>query len=156
MSEPKAVNVPYSRYSRDDKKPFRQFYNMTPAIKSQVCVCLTIDITQWKWRNFVKWEKGMANTDYHILLCNVCRKPDSFNLHRCIDCGEIFVKDFYATFCYDMPRCWDCTQEFPTGCYNLSGTCIEADQSKWVAPMLPKPKIFAADDLNDFASSLGI
>lgn len=150
MSEPRATNRPYSRYNTQEAKPFRQIHNMPLSLRQLVCTCETVDVTKWKWYDILTWHPGLPNTDYHILVCNSCRKPDSYNLHKCIDCGEVFLKDFYATFCYDMPRCWNCTHEFPTGCSNVVGTCIEVDRNKWVPSVLPKPKVYADGELDAF------
>lgn len=151
--EYKATNKPYSRYNTDHKKPFRQLHNMPLYIRQLVCTCQTIDITKWKWYDFRTWEPGMPNTDYHILICNSCRKPESYNLHKCTECEEIFIKDFYSSFCYEEPLCWNCTQDFPYRCRSALGTCIAVESVCWVAPVLPKPKVYAPGELEDFLNA---
>lgn len=139
----------YAFYSKEADKPYRAYENMTPEIRAQVCTCQYTGKPMWL-------PADTDGTGYELCVCSKCRKPESFHIHGCNVCDEIFVKDFYAWFCYENPICWDCVQEEEEPCNHLKSVCKQPNRKSWVAPILPKPTVYSKQDLDDFMLELGI
>jgi len=78
---------------------FRYRYNLTSDFRERVCTCEHIKYVTGKWR------------------CGNCGLVPVHYLYKCIDCGEIFIKDFsFPWFCSVCPTCYDCSKDIAAPC----------------------------------------
>lgn len=141
MSEPE-VQFPkilpaYCLYTSDREVPERRLTLMPLEFRSQVCKCPAVGKTDSKTYNHV------------IGICGTCKKPESYYLWRCVSCENLFLRDFVSQFCVREPKCWDCSLDNPSDCSDkYHGYCeYYHPRNEWVAPVLPKPRVFTAEEL---------
>lgn len=128
----------YSVYCADRKVPERNRNLMPVEFISRVCTCVE--------------RRGYITTDQYpgiINTCSACHKPESYYLFRCTRCESLFIHDFRAPFCYDQPHCWECVNEDPYICEGHHYCQPYWTKDKWVAPVLPKPKTYTAEELDN-------
>ncbi len=54
----------------------------------------------------------------HVSCCSTCRLPFRWNLRKCTNCKEWFIKDFRTRFsgCARHTKCFDCLMEIDEPC----------------------------------------
>lgn len=85
--------------------------------------------------------------------CTVCDGLWYTNLHRCVLCDDLFIRDFFdPKFCLFFPTCWSCLPKLPWAyCVNHTPTGVVAQLFKKTKPPIGKnPKKFTQEELDDF------
>jgi hypothetical protein len=130
------VTHAYSTYCRDRFVPERNYNLMPLEFRKQVCSCVVAG------RHVRK--DSMQSL---ISVCNKCKKPESYYLHRCGICENLFLHDFRAVWCVREPKCWDCTTENPEPCDGHQYCEYWWTPDQYIPPVLPKPKVYTAEEL---------
>lgn len=128
----------YSTYCNDRFVPERNINLMPAEFKRMVCSCRD------RQSRLVRKD----NMESLLSVCSSCKKPESYYLYRCTMCESLFIHDFRAVFCYQDPCCWNCvTPADACDGHNYCEYYWRPDQ--WIAPVLPKPRVFTAEELAD-------
>lgn len=121
---------------------FRYKYNIPAEFRSRVCTC----------EQMVYTTKGPAAYG-----C-ICGKPPVHALHKCVDCGEIFIKDFsFEWFCGVCPTCYNCSKDIAAPCllHDIVPILRERFSVNNGAPLgKPKglnPKRYTEEEMKDFS-----
>ena len=135
----KRKRVGYATYCVDRFVPERNINLMPLEFRKQVCQCTGRDDQEgYLW---IFDDRGT------IKVCTACNKPESYYLHRCVSCENLFLHDFDAAFCYKAPKCWDCINEDPDCCEGHNYCISFLLRKDWIPPVLPKPKTFTEEEL---------
>lgn len=83
-------------------------------------------------------------------LCRICGGYPSYTIRKCVNCSNIFIKDFSSSkYCDLFPYCWTCLPKLPwSSCpyhVNPSGRYLVELQ-----PLGINPKVFTQEELDSF------
>lgn len=77
----------------------RYIYNLPADYRDRVCTCERHKIKEYTWR------------------CGNCNKPPVHFLYKCVDCSQLFLRDFsFPWFCSVCPTCYDCSKNIAAPC----------------------------------------
>ena len=87
---------------------FRYRYNIPADFRDRVCTCEKYKIESYAWH------------------CGNCKKPPVHNLYKCVDCGDLFLRDFnFPWFCSVCPTCYECSK-------NIAAPCLQHGVIPWL------------------------
>lgn len=120
---------------------------MPLEMKRRVCLCPASAGGKLVW---LHKKYGADSISVH----SVCGKPESYWVHRCETCEQLFIKDFKSVWCARSMTCWDCGQDNEP-CYH-DGCSWYPDKTlgQWIPPQLPKPRIFTSNELDSILGDL--
>jgi hypothetical protein len=81
---------------------------VTPAEwKLVVCHCSK----EWNGRFVGYPARWFSGPPLKLFTCKSCEKPCAIHLHKCVNCSDVFLKDFsHPGWIFDWPRCWKCLE----------------------------------------------
>lgn len=82
---------------------YREYWNLPETFRNRVC-------------HGYRREESKSHEGYRIRdgvpCCGTCGKPPVYLLFYCLNCGDLFIKDFSdSRFCGQYPHCFNCLSE---------------------------------------------